>query len=199
MSGLGVLVDHHWSVSCLASTTYLCWLCHSPSPDKDDYFVRLFTVALLPATIWVLFFSLSIPYGMHLMVPTHPCFFWVVCHPSRTFPPKEREHEPYNRFSPLFTAKPYPFTSDLWPNSFLPMLLGFFFLLGFPKWASTILYHGQFRWLKFWERRPTTRTTDIGLWRWRFAVDCQSVGFDGERIESNWMVWVGSWVGSWLE
>ena len=57
--------------------------------------------------------SLSIPHGMHLVVPTHPYFFWTVCHPSRTFPPKEPEQEPHNRFSPLLTARPLP--SYLWP------------------------------------------------------------------------------------
>ena len=87
LSGLGVLTDHHWFVNYLTSTTYLCWLCHSLSPNKEGYFVRLFAVALLPATVWVL--SLSIPHGMHLVVSTHPCFFWVVCHPNRTFPIKE--------------------------------------------------------------------------------------------------------------
>ena len=46
---------------------------------------------------------------MHLVVPTHPYFFWVVCHPNRTFPLKEPEQEPHNRFSLLFTARSYPF------------------------------------------------------------------------------------------
>ena len=32
--------------------------------------------------------SLSIPHGMHLVVPTHPYFFWAICYPSRTFPQK---------------------------------------------------------------------------------------------------------------
>ena len=35
----------HWSVSCPATTTYLCWLCHIPLLDKEIYFVCLFTVA----------------------------------------------------------------------------------------------------------------------------------------------------------
>ena len=43
----------------------------------------------LPVTVCVL--SLSTPHGMHLVVPAHPYFFWVACHPSRTFPPKEPE------------------------------------------------------------------------------------------------------------
>ena len=52
--------------------------------------------------------SLSIPHGIHLVVPTHPCFFWVVCHPSRTFPPKEPKQECQNRFSHFPTTKPCP-------------------------------------------------------------------------------------------
>ena len=35
----------HWSVSCLATTTYLCQPCHIPLPDKEPYFVCLPTVA----------------------------------------------------------------------------------------------------------------------------------------------------------
>ena len=46
-------------------------------PDKEDYFVCLFVcllaVASLPAMMWI--FSLFIPHGMHLVVPTHPYFF----------------------------------------------------------------------------------------------------------------------------
>ena len=61
--------------------------------------------------------SLPISHGKHLVVPTHPCFFWAVCHPSRTFPPKEPKQEPQNRFSPLPTAKPYPLTFDPWPTT----------------------------------------------------------------------------------
>jgi len=59
--------------------------------------------------------SLSISHGMHLVVPTHPYFFWVVCHPNRTFPPKRPEQEPQNRFSPLPSATHalLPLTHDL--------------------------------------------------------------------------------------
>ena len=59
--------------------------------------------------------SLPIPHGMHLVVPTRPYFFWIVCHLSMTFPPKKLEREPQNRFSPLPTARPYLLTSDPWP------------------------------------------------------------------------------------
>ena len=60
MFGLGVLANHHWFVSCSAITTYLCWLCYSPSLDKKDYFVCLFAVTLLHAMVWVLSLPLSL-------------------------------------------------------------------------------------------------------------------------------------------
>ena len=101
---LGVLADHHRFVSCLAATTYLCQPRHSLSPGKEDYFVCLFTVTFLSTIVWV--FSLAIPHGMHLVVPTHFSFFWVVSHPNKTLPPKESEQEPQNRLSLLPTAKP---------------------------------------------------------------------------------------------
>ena len=54
---------------------------------------------------------------MHLVIPAHLSLFWVVCHSSRTFPPKELEHESLNRL-PLY---PYhqtipSLTSDSWPT-----------------------------------------------------------------------------------
>ena len=56
--------------------------------------------------------SLFIPHGMNLVVPTHPYFFWAVCYPSKTFPLKEPEYKPQNRFSPLTTARLCPLTSN---------------------------------------------------------------------------------------
>ena len=96
---LDVLLTTYWFVSCLATTTYLYWLCHCPLLDKENCFVCLFTVA----------FSLAIHHGRHLVVPAHPSLFWVACHPSRTFPPKEFKREPQNRLTLLPTARPYPF------------------------------------------------------------------------------------------
>ena len=102
----------YWFVSCPTTTIYLCWLCYFSLLDKEDCFVCLFIVAFLSTTVWV--FSLVIPHGMHLVVPTHYFFFWVVCH-LKTSPPKESEQEFQNRLSLLLTAKPYPFfTSNLW-------------------------------------------------------------------------------------
>ena len=39
------------------------------------------------------------PHGVHLVILTHLSLFWVVCYPSRTFPPKEFKREPQNRLS----------------------------------------------------------------------------------------------------
>ena len=79
--------------------------------------------------------ALSIPYNMHLVVPTHPYFFWVVCHPSRTFPPKEPEQESQNRFSlsppPDYTL--LPLTHD--PP--LPVLAGYRLVKSGPYARST--------------------------------------------------------------
>ena len=92
------LLTTHQFVGCLATTTYLCWLCHTLLPDKECYFVCLLTVI----------FSLAVLHGMHLLVPTHLAFFWVICHPSKTSPPKESKQKPQNRFFLLPTARPYP-------------------------------------------------------------------------------------------
>ena len=70
---MGVLTDHLLVVSGSTTTTYLCWLYRSPLPDKEGYFVCLLAVTFLPVTVCVV--SLSIPHGMHLVVPTHPYFF----------------------------------------------------------------------------------------------------------------------------
>ena len=47
---------------------------------------------------WV--FSLTNSYDMYLVILAHLFLFWVVCHFSRIFPPKELKREPQNKFSP---------------------------------------------------------------------------------------------------
>ena len=86
---------------------------------RDTRQRMLFCLFTCRATVWVHSLSLPIPHGMHLVVPAHPCFLWVVCHPSRTYPLKEPEQEPQNRFSPLPTAWPCLLTSDPWPHHLL--------------------------------------------------------------------------------
>ena len=135
--GLGVLTDHHWFVSCLATTTYLYWLRHSPLLDKEAYFVCLLTVAFFSVMVWV--FSLAIPHGMHLVIPTHPYFFWVVRHPNMTFLLKELEQEPHNRFSLLPTARPHPLL-PLTHDPQLPVLAGYMLVMSRPFVCSTSVY-----------------------------------------------------------
>ena len=96
----------HWFVNCPTTITYLCCPCHIPLLDKENYFVCLFTVAFLSKTRWI--FSLTIPHGMHLVIPTHLSLFWMVCHSSKTFPLKEFEWKSQNRLFLLPTARPYP-------------------------------------------------------------------------------------------
>ena len=73
-------------------------------------------MALLSGSGWT--FSLTNPYGIHLVIPAHLSLFWVVCHPSRTFHPKELEREPQNRLPPFPHRQTIPsLTSDLWPTT----------------------------------------------------------------------------------
>ena len=55
---------------------------------------------------------------MHLKFLAHLCFFWVACHPSKTFPPKELGQEPQNRLSlsPYHQTTP-SLTFNLWPTA----------------------------------------------------------------------------------
>ena len=121
----------NWFVNCPTTTTYLCWLCHSSLPEKENYFVWLFTVAFSSGTRWAP--SPTIPHGMHLVVPTNPSLFWVLCHTNRTFPPKKFERKPQNRLSLLPTTRPFihlPLTHD-------PPLL---YWLGTGWWCSGLAH-----------------------------------------------------------
>ena len=110
----------HWSTDCLATTTTLCQLRHIPFPNKGNFV--LFSCLQQhphPDKGWV--FSLTNSYGMHLVILAHIFFFWVICHPSKTFPPKKLERESQNRFP----HSPYcqiisSLTSD--PQSIAPIL-----------------------------------------------------------------------------
>ena len=75
------------------STTVGPFVCHSLSPDKGKLFCLFVSRGTL-SSYGLSVFSLSIPHGTHLVVPTKFYFFWVVCHLSKTFPPKEPEQEP---------------------------------------------------------------------------------------------------------
>ena len=73
---------------------------------------------------------------MHLVIPTHFSLFWVLCLPSKTFPPKEFEWEPQNRLpnSP-YRQTIHFFTSDPWPTT--PVLAGYRFVVPKPCACST--------------------------------------------------------------
>ena len=68
------------------------------SQTKEFCFVFLLSVASYPDKGWV--FSLTNSYDMHLVILAHLSLFWVVCHFSKTFPPKEFEQEPQNKLPP---------------------------------------------------------------------------------------------------
>ena len=105
------------------STTTGPSLCHSPLPDKGKLFC-LFVCCGTLSCYGLGAFSLPIPHGMHLMVPTQLCFFLVVCHPSRTLPPKEPEQEPRNRSFPSLHRQ--TMSSYVWPiTSPCPVLAGY--------------------------------------------------------------------------
>ena len=75
----------HQFAGCPATTTTLCWLCHVPFPDEESFVLfSCFSQHFHPDKGQV--FSLTNSYGMHLVILAHLSFFWVVCHPSRTFP-----------------------------------------------------------------------------------------------------------------
>ena len=94
-------------------------------------------MAFLSATVWV--FSLPIFHGMHLIVPTHPYFFLVVCYPSRIFPLKELERQPQNRLFPLPTARPYPLLS-LTHDPPLLVLVGYRLVMSGPCACNISMY-----------------------------------------------------------
>ena len=110
-------------LTCAGRTTSHYWA-------KSHYFICLLTMAFPSGLGWA--FSLTIPHGMHLEILTHLSLFWMVCHPSRIFPPKEFEREPQNRLShfPHRQTKP-SLTSDPWP----PLL----YWLGTSWWCLNLV------------------------------------------------------------
>ena len=128
MSGLGLLANHHW---------FICVDYATPTTRQRNYFVCLSAMAPLPTLVWVL--CLFVPHGMHLVVPIYPYFFWVVCHPSRTFPPKKPEQEPQNRFFPSPHCQTMP--SYLWPmTSPHPILVRYRLVMPRPCACFTSMY-----------------------------------------------------------
>ena len=69
---------------------------------------------------------------MHLVILAYIFLFWVGCHPSRTFPPKELEWKPQNRLHILPTTRPHsllPLTHDPPP----------LYWLGIGRWCLSLV------------------------------------------------------------
>ena len=119
---MGVLANHLLVVSDSTTTTYLCWLCRSPLPNKKGYFV-----CLLPVIVCVL--SLSLSLSLSFMAGTYwfqlilTSFGWHVI-PARHFPQKSLIKNPKIGFFPLPTTKPCPLL-PLIHDPPLPILAGY--------------------------------------------------------------------------
>ena len=121
------LLTTYW-LSVVQPPPLTCAGCAVPpcQTKKTILFVCLLWL-FLPITVCVL--SLSIPHGMHLVVPAHPYFFWVACDPSRTFPLKKPKQESQNRFFSLSLSLS---TAD---HALWPMTHHFLYWLGIGWWC----------------------------------------------------------------
>ena len=96
---MGVLANHLLVVSGSATTTYLCWLCRSPLPDKEGYFVCLLVVAF--STCYsVCDLSLSLMASTWWFQLIIASFVWHVI-PARHFPQKSLSEDPRIGFFPF--------------------------------------------------------------------------------------------------
>ena len=111
---MGVLADHLLVVNGLATTTYLCWLCRSPLPDKKGYFVCLLAMTFsTPYSVCALSLSLSFmacTWWFQLILTS---FGWHVI-PARHFPQKNLSKKTIIGFFffSLPIARPCPLTHD---------------------------------------------------------------------------------------
>ena len=111
---MGVLADHLLVVSGLAITTYLCWLCRSPLPDKEGYFVCLLVMAfstrysVCSLSLSLSLFLITCTWWFQLILTS---FRWHVISAGH-FPQKSLSKNPRIDFLPLPTARPCPLTHD---------------------------------------------------------------------------------------
>ena len=133
--GIGILPRPPTSLSTAQPSPFICaGRVTSHSQTKEFYFVFLLTLAFPSGYGWA--FSLTIPYGMHLVIPTHLSLLRVVCHLTRTFPPKKLEREPKNRLSPSPHRQTIPsLTFDLWPTTHVSV--GYKWVVLEPRACST--------------------------------------------------------------
>ena len=109
---MGVLADHLLVIGGSTTTTYLCWLCCSPLPNKEGYFVCLLAVAFSTRySVCTLSLSLSLmacTWWFQLILTS---FGWHVI-PAGHCPQKSLSKIPRIGFFPLPTARPCPLTHD---------------------------------------------------------------------------------------
>ena len=117
---MGVLADHLLVISGSATTTYLYWLCRSPLPDKEGYFVLFTYCGFFYPLQCVCSFCLSFmtcTWWFQLILPS---FGWHVI-PVGHFLQKSLNKNSKIGFFLLPTARPCPLTHD--PP--LPILAGY--------------------------------------------------------------------------
>ena len=103
--------NHLYLVWVYLPTTTGPSVCHSPLPNKEDYFIcqsAQHPFLIRCGCLFSPYLSQHTSSGSSSTLPV-----WAMCYPNRTLPPKEPWQEPQNRFSPLPTIKPCPLTSDL--------------------------------------------------------------------------------------
>ena len=124
----------HRSVGCPAITTYLCQPCHISFLDKRVSFCFLAHRGI-PIRIRVSILSYY-PLWHALSDSSSSSFFWVVCHPNRTFPLKVLEQESQNSLSLSPHRQTIPsLTSDPWLTN--PILAGYKWVVFEPCACST--------------------------------------------------------------
>ena len=114
---------------------------------------------------------------MHLVIPTHLSLFWMVCHPSRIFLPKNFEWEPQNRLShsPHRQTKP-SLTSNPWPPLLYWLGTSWWCLslvcAPLPRVSITCLLLMRFSWPKVSSVHSVTHSWPFMAWMslWAFVL-----------------------------
>ena len=127
----------HQLVGCSTTTiARMCWLHHFPFLDKIACLVSYLPLFFTPI-IWIrikLFYHLPL---WHASSGLSLYFFWVRCHPNKTFLPNKFEREPQNRLplSPHCQTMPFEYL-DSWPT--------FYVLAGYKQVVPWPFVHAPF-------------------------------------------------------
>ena len=87
---MGVLPDHQLVCQLLCHHHLPMLAMPHPIIGQRNLFCLLVHCGI---PIWIRM-DITIPHDMYLVIPTYFFLFWVVCHPSMTFPRKGFEREP---------------------------------------------------------------------------------------------------------